>query len=339
MEYEVKKLLSPNLYSDILSITEGSTDFSRFNGKTVLITGAGELLGIYLATALLINNDINSADTKVNAVDAGEDIFRRYGKLTNRNDIDFIVSRDYSALLSVSADFVIHTESFVKLDSEAALINLLAFIKQSSARALINTYSGVYGDVFNGKDVIFEDDMGYVNPADPSSRYIQAQRMAESLALRLYRTDGIDISLSRSSLIYGATEFGGESRHIQIITEALRGRTIVIDSDDSTPQSYIYITDAAEALLTVLLDGKQAEIYNIASGYIGAPSLFAHHCVKLFSDKELTVEAKGSPKVISPISPTIKVLDNSKLCALGFTPKVSVSNGIVRSAKILSEVM
>lgn len=181
MEYEVKQLLNPNLYSDIFSITDGSTVFSRFNNKTVLITGAGQLLGIYLASAFLINNDLSSAGTKLIAVDSSEDLFRKYGKLTNRADIDFIVSRDYSALHSVNADFVIHTENLSALDPEPAVINLLNYIKRTGARAVINTYSDVYGDVFNGKDKICEDDMGYVNPAKPKAEIFRLKERLKAL--------------------------------------------------------------------------------------------------------------------------------------------------------------
>lgn len=338
MEYEVKQLLNPNLYSDIFSITDGSTDFSRFNNKTVLITGAGQLLGIYLASAFLINNDLSSAGTKLIAVDSSEDLFRKYGKLTNRADIDFIVSRDYSALHSVNADFVIHTENLSALDPEPAVINLLNYIKRTGARAVINTYSDVYGDVFNGKDKICEDDMGYVNPAKPESRNIQAQRTAESLALRLCGEEGLDISLSRSPLIYGATNFNGESKHVELIAKAIRGQNLEVNPDDGIPKSYCYVTDAAEGILTVLLNGAKGEIYNISSNYIASTSLIAQSCVKIFSDKELKVVTKGTLKPTSPISPTIKVLDNAKLVSIGFTPKVSIGNGIVRIAKIISEV-
>lgn len=339
MEYEVKKLLSPNLYTDIFSITEGSTDFSRFENKTVLVTGAAELLGIYLVSAFLINNDINSSNTRLIALDSHDDIFRKYGKLTNRPDVVFLVSRDYSALKGVSADYVIHTESVRFLESDLAAVNLLEFVEKTNARAVLNSYRDIYGDVFNGKDKICEDDMGYLNPAKPESRNIQAQRAAESLAVWFCENRNTDLSLCRSSLIYGATEFDGESKHVEIITRSLRGQTLNISPTDGIPQSYCYVTDAAEALLTVLLNGEKGEIYNISSGYISSPSLLAGNCVKIFPDKELKVAVNGNLKPVSPISPTVRVLDNSKLCALGFTPRVSVAGGIVRAAKIISEVM
>lgn len=339
MENEVRQLLSPKLYSDILSVTEGSADFSRFNNKTVLITGAGQMLGIYLSCALLIHNDLANAQTRVIAVDSRDDLVKKYGKLTRRTDIDFITSRDYTALFNTEADFVLHTENFSNLDSETALINLLGYIKKTGAAAVLNTYADVYGNVFNGKDKLCEDDYGYIDPADPKYKSIQAQRMAESLSLRLTQTDDLDLRVSRSSLIYGATEFNGDSSYTHIFSEAIKGNNLQIGSNDYFPKSYCYVTDACEALLLILLNGAKGEVYNISSGYIASTALLAQNCVKLFSDKELKIVATGAPKHISPISPTISVLDNSKLVGLGFTAKVSVAKGIARSVGIISEVM
>ena len=97
MEFEVNRLLSPYLYNDILSSIK-RTDFSAFTGKTVLITGASKPLGYYLACALLINNDLNSEGAKLIAVDSSDKLMEKFGKLTYRGDIDFVVTRDYSYL-------------------------------------------------------------------------------------------------------------------------------------------------------------------------------------------------------------------------------------------------
>jgi nucleoside-diphosphate-sugar epimerase len=337
MEYEVKNLLGSNLYADIFSITEGSTDFSRFSGKTILITGAAQLVGMYAAISLLINNDINNAGSKVIAVDSDESIFEVYGKLTQRTDIDFIVSTDYSALSGVKADYLLHTERLMNLECETALINLVSFIMRENCPALINTYSDIYGDVYNGNDKLFETDMGYVNPVKPEYKSAQSQRMAESLVLKLLADR--DVKISRSPLIDGAADFSFDSKHIDIIREAIKAHNLVVGCDDHMPESYCYVTDAVEAMFTILLKGKSGEIYNIASPYISSTALIAHHCVKLFPDRELKIITKGTPKYVSPISPTIRVLDNTKLSELGYTPKTSISKGIEKTASILLEVM
>lgn len=339
MEYEVKQLLNPYIYNDILSITNGDIDFTRFKNKTVLITGAGQLLGFYLACAFLINSDLNNTNTKVIAVDKSDVIFKKYGKLTFRNDIDFAVSNTYSDLQCDKADFVIHTESYVGLNNNSAISNLLDYIKTSSASAVINTYSDIYGDVYNGKSKISEEDIGYTDCSNPACHSIQSQRMAETFALKFAKDNNIDIKLSRLCTIYGPWEFNGNSSYINILSNALQKHNLLVGPNDCKTNSLCYVTDAASALLKILLNGESFETYNISAGYSASTKDFAEECVKIFSDYDIKVIYKGKSKEthLSPMSPTKNILDNTKILSLGFTPKVDLQMGIVRSAKIMAE--
>ena len=321
------------LYSDILSIVDGDTDFTVFKNKTIVITGASTLLGYYLACAMLISNDLYSTDIMVVAVDANDGLFERYGKLTYRKDIDLIVSRDYSELTIQKTDFVIHGDSFENLDSNS-VINLLSFIKKTSATSVICTDVGVYGDVFNGSDRIFESDMGYCDFTKPEHNTIQTQRMIESLAIKLAHDHSLDIKLARLCRIYGAD--GESSTFDEIIDNTIHGRNLVVDLELSMPQSCCYVTDAAEAVLAVLLKGKSAEAYNIASNCIASDYHIAMECVGLYPEKELKLIPKGKAE-LSPMASTLPVLDITKLCALGFTPRVELSDGVRRCVEITAE--
>jgi FlaA1/EpsC-like NDP-sugar epimerase len=56
MDYTVKNLLSPYIYNDITDIYK-TDKFACFKNKTVLITGAGQLIGYYLTCVFLAGND------------------------------------------------------------------------------------------------------------------------------------------------------------------------------------------------------------------------------------------------------------------------------------------
>ena len=163
MEFEVNRLLSPYLYNDILSSIK-RTDFSAFTGKTVLITGASKPLGYYLACALLINNDLNSEGAKIIAVDSSDKLMEKFGKLTYRGDIDFVVTRDYSYLGGERADIVIHTEDITELEPFTASLNLLRFITSNRAKAAIaekgrdNVINGTIGALLDdeGKLIVLK---------------------------------------------------------------------------------------------------------------------------------------------------------------------------------------
>ncbi|MCH5303502.1 MAG: NAD(P)-dependent oxidoreductase [Ruminococcus sp.] len=333
MEYEVKQLLKPALYSDIINISEN--DFSKFKNKTVLITGAGELLGFYLACAFLVNNDINSTETKIIAVDKSDNIFKQYGKLTYRNDIEFVVSDNYSNLSNVSADLVIHTN---KPENDIETTGILEFIKSNNASAVVCSYSDVYGDVYNGKDTISEYDMGYCDCYNPEYKSIQMQRNLESAAIALAKKNDLDIKIARVCRVFGYHGFSENDRFAKVFSDVVNKHNIVINKDDNLlVESYIYVTDAATALIKILCGGKKAKIYNVSSDFAASVHVLAKYCVKIFSDSAIKIVYKDKLKTLSPMSVTLKILENTKLKSIGFEPKVDLQDGIVQSVKILLE--
>ncbi len=334
MEYEVKNLLKSNLYNDIEKIAKTENDFSEFKNKTVLITGAGELLGFYLSCAFLISNDVNATNAKIVAVDKSDEIFKRYGKLTYRNDIEFIVSGNYSNLASVSADFVISAQ-IPENDSE--IINILELIKNNKSSAVICSRSEIYGDVFNGRDTICETDMGYCDCCNPDCRDIQTQRIFESTALVLAREHQLDIKLAHMCRIFGYRGFYDNDRCEKIFSDVSNKHNIVIEKCDNIVESYIYVTDAVTSVLKILNSGKSAEIYNVSSGIVASAHVIAQYCVKMFSDLAIKIVYKNKLKTLSPMAPTLKILENEKLKSIGFEPKVDLQNGIVNSVKIFLE--
>lgn len=333
MENEVKMLLSTNLYEDIKRIAESDISFSALKNKTVLITSAGELLGFYLVCAVLINNDLYDTNTKVVAVDSDDSLFKKYGKLTHRNDIDFIVSKDFSNL-TASADFVIHTKI---PDREIEIRNIIQFIRDNNAVSVISSDCSVYGDVFNGKDSISESDMGYCDCNAPESHSVQLMRMFEDSAKVAAKNYNLDIKFTRMSQVFGCREYGNNSGYIRIFNDVANHKDIEIERKDGELRGYIYVTDAAAALFKVLFDGEPSEVYNISAGYVASDHIIAKYCVKLFDKLELKIVYKQKAGRLSPMEPTIYNLENAKLKAIGFTPEVELQDGIVRALKIIYE--
>lgn len=332
MEFEVNKLLPSQIYNDILGLTK-RVDLKPFKNKTVIITGAARPLGIYLSCALLINNDIQNAETKIIAVDTDDKIFARYGKLTYRGDIDFVVSRDYSYFGGETANYIIHTQSFDELERYEAAVNLMNFIKSSKASAVLAFDDSVYGDVFNGKAQICEDDaFGYIDFSNPPTFDIQSSRMVQSLAVKLVHDENADIKLAFTAEIYGA----GTTRYYEILKNVLGKRNVLVDQSE-LPQSVIYIADAAAALITILLKGSKGEAYNVASNYALSPAILAEKCSEYIYGGELKVILKGKQASLSPLSPTLRILDNTKLKSLGFVPEFDLKSGITHTLNIMSE--
>ena len=68
MDYNVQSNIKKTVFSDIKEITNTNVDWNRFDGKTVLITGAGGFIGYYLVLTFLARNDLYSNNMKVLAL-------------------------------------------------------------------------------------------------------------------------------------------------------------------------------------------------------------------------------------------------------------------------------
>ena len=65
MDYNVQSNIKKTVFSDIKEITNTNVDWNRFNGKTVLITGAGGFIGYYLVLTFLARNDFYDNNIKL----------------------------------------------------------------------------------------------------------------------------------------------------------------------------------------------------------------------------------------------------------------------------------
>ena len=335
MENEVRLLLKNNLYEDVLKITESDVNFNNFKNKTVLVTGAGELLGYYLCLALLASNDLYATGIKVIAADRSDGIFKSYGKLTYREDIDFIVGENYSNLTTVKADYFIHTDI---PESDKEITSVLEFIKENKAHSVICFDSSIYGDVFNGRDKISETDTGYCDSFNPESTAVQLQRIFESTALGMADEFGLDIKSARICRVYGALRSKYNRDFIKTVNCVIEKSNIEIGEKDGNLESFIYVTDAAAAVLKILIEANSGEIFNAASTNAASTHIIAQYCVKLFENLKIEIIYKKTPKGLSPMAPTVKVLDTTRLEKLGFRPSVELKDGIVMTAKILYEM-
>ena len=68
MDYNVQSNIKKTVFSDIKEITNTNVDWNRFNGKTVLITGAGGFIGYYLVLTFLARNDFYNNNIKLLAM-------------------------------------------------------------------------------------------------------------------------------------------------------------------------------------------------------------------------------------------------------------------------------
>lgn len=139
--------------------------------------------------------------------------------------------------------------------------NLLEIVrgKQIHERPLFVQISTdeVYGDRIDG--AFKETDR--LNPSNP---YAASKAAAEMLVLSYHRTYGINYLITRSSNNYGPRQY-----QEKLIPKSIRcletGKKIPLHGDGSYVRDWIYVTDNADAIYTLIKDGHRNQVFNIGA--------------------------------------------------------------------------
>lgn len=355
MDYRVQNHLHPYVFEDIKTITESNINWPCLCNKTVLITGGNGFIAFYLVCALLIRNDMYDSKINVKAiVRSREKAGKIYGELLNRDDLELIVQDVCTPFDSDRADFVIHAASqasayYFENDPSGTIdanltgtVNALEFAKKSNAEStLIVSSLKVYGSVFNGKNSISEDDLGYIDIDNYKNCYAQGKRAAETLACCYANQHKMNVKIARPAYIYGPANIDDDRVWAQFFADVVRKQDILLRSNGASLRSFCYVTDTAVAMLKILLDGKNVTPYNIANQKSDVTIRgFAKAAVEAFPELNLTLSFANpddeKEPVPSPMAPAPEILDSRRLNNLGWSAKVNLTEGIRRSVKIMS---
>jgi dTDP-glucose 4,6-dehydratase len=115
----------------------------------------------------------------------------------------------------------------------------------------------VYGDLELG-DSLFRED----TPYNPSSPYSASKASSDHLVRAWYRTYGMPTVITNCSNNYGPYHFP-EKLIPLVILNALDGRELPIYGKGEQIRDWLYVEDHARALITVAIEGKPGETYNI----------------------------------------------------------------------------
>jgi dTDP-glucose 4,6-dehydratase len=176
--------------------------------------------------------------------------------------------------------YVLHaaTEASARLNAEnpremfgsivAGTEHVLGFAAEKGVRKFLLTSSGaVYGKQPSEITHVPETYMGAPDPLQPGSAYGIGKRAAEHLCVLASAAKGFEVKIARCFAFVGPhlpldTHFAIGN----FIRDALLGQPIVIQGDGTPYRSYLYASDLAVALWTILFRGMSARAYNVGSG-------------------------------------------------------------------------
>lgn len=318
-------------------------NIDRMRNCSVLVTGATGLIGSFLVDMLLFYNQTDDANIDIYALGRNKErLARRFED--NTTDRLHLVEQDVNQPpdFDFPVDYIIHAASnaypaaFVSDPVGTILSNvlgteyLLDYAKTHGVKRFLFVSSGeVYGQGDPALRAFPEHYSGYVDPTQVRSCYPVSKRAAETLCVSYTNQYGLDTVIVRPCHTYGPNTTKSDNRaSVQFVTNALKGEDIVMKSRGTQMRSYCYIADCVSALLTVLLDGKSREAYNIANSEVQVTIAgFAEEVAKLTGTKVVFDETDETAKA-QRTAISYAVLDSGKLTALGWKGRYSLKQGL-----------
>ena len=248
--------------------------------KLIFITGAGGLICSAITDVLAYINEKYDANIDIYAsgrnIDRLKHRFIGYADNSNFHVVQYDVNKKLDLIKSF--DFIINGASnaspalYVSEPVETILTNIIGMnnilqysVDNNVGRVLSISSSEVYG-LKQNDDMFNEGEYGYVDILNSRSCYPSSKRTAETLAAAYHDENGVDIVIVRPGHVYGPTMTKSDNRASSAFArEVIDGNNIVMKSEGKQLRSYCYVLDCASAILSVLVNGKSAEAYNISN--------------------------------------------------------------------------
>lgn len=337
------------LKEDLEAILKEDISWEKLKGKTVLITGASGMIGIYMLQTLTMLNDQSDYHIRVLAM------LRNPNKLPEeiriRDDVEIVV-HDVTEKLQIEeiVDYIIHAASPASplimqnhpVETIAAntlgTFHTLRLAKEKNAEGYLFISSReIYGQPGEGQEFFYEDTYGFVDQLNPRSCYSEGKKAAETMCVSYHEEYGLNAKIARLAHTYGPGMSIYDGRvQADFLKNVFHNEDIILKSAGTAVRTYTYIADAVAGLYRILLDSEEI-VYNIGNedGKVSIREL-AEIMVSIYPERNLKLVfdiPEGGTKGTAPY--TLGILNSGKLRNIGWEPKYSVKDGFKRTLEYL----
>jgi dTDP-glucose 4,6-dehydratase len=261
----------------VLSHTRHLWDEAR--GSSFFITGGTGFFGMWLLESFAHINDALGLGMRATVLTRDPERFRQKAPhLAARRDLDFVAGdvRDF-AFPEGEYRYVVHgaTTSGGPVDDLEMLETIIdgtrRVLELAAARGtrkfLYISSGAVYGKQPQDLSHIPEDYRGAPDALDPRSAYGEGKRVGELFSVLKSRKAGFEAKIARCFAFIGPhLPLDAHFAAGNFIRDAIAGGPVVIKGDGKSVRSYLYASDLAVWLWTILFQGRSGIAYNVGSG-------------------------------------------------------------------------
>jgi UDP-glucuronate decarboxylase len=349
---ESENIMEMVLEEDIKEIfTTMEPSIKKMHGKTVLITGAAGFLGRYFMSLLTYSNRLNNQKPiTIIALDNYITSGKPSGKNILRNDenVEWIVGdASIGSQLPNKFDYIIHTAGIASPEHYRAnpLLTidvtitvtkaLLERAKNDNSRMLFFSSSEIYGDPFPEFVPTNEDYRGNVSTRGPRACYDESKRLGETLCWIYQTYFNVHVCVARPFNVYGPGMMPKDYRVLpNFATQIAKKESLKIYGSGNQTRTFCYISDAIVGFMKILLDSKEADVFNVGNPTPEVSMVELTKIIKSVIQEDFEVELINYPSTYPADEPNRRCPDITRISeTLGFQPKVSLEEGLARFFK------
>jgi dTDP-glucose 4,6-dehydratase len=295
--------------------------------KLVYVTGCLGFIGSYVTRKCL------ERGWKVYGVDkctyvANISLLKEFGKYSNftfikediKNlkhlyDCDYVIN---TAAESHVGNSIIDSKEFIS-SNIMGVQNLLDLIRNKplncNRKPILFHFSTdeVYGDITQGEHI--ETDLLH-----PSNPYSAAKAAADMLVLAWARTYNVEYIILRPTNNYGIGQYPEKLVPLSV-KNLMRGKNIRLHDGGTPIRNWLHADDTAEAVMTIIDNGKLNEVYNVAGSFEQSNIDTVRKIMDHFFNDEYILENHVDFSYSRAGQDVRYALNDNKLRSLGWTPQ------------------
>lgn len=256
---------------------------NELRNSEILITGATGMIGSVLAINLIeLEEEAELGITILLMARNKDKVNRSLAKYIESGKIKLLIGditdKEFIDNITEAADYIVHaasiTESKAMIEKPVEVImtnvcgtkNILDYAKKANSKSVVYLSSmEAYGFTEN-ETLLDESNMQYLNPLALRSSYPESKRMAENLCAAYSSEYSVPVKIIRLAQTFGKGVKENDTRAFAEFARCSQnGKDIVLRTDGSSKRMYLDTSDAATAIITVMLKGKNGSAYNAAN--------------------------------------------------------------------------